>query len=115
MSTACFRAAVCIVPFRRVLAGFREERVMGLCLRRRALCHPSGATGTRCRKTMAPQPVLGRFAPASRRAVARDRRGPYAVVPSFVSGPGRNRGRSSAPQPRPESVESEHAASGPLV
>lgn len=33
MSTACFRAAACIVPFSRVLAGFH---VMGLCAAARA-------------------------------------------------------------------------------
>lgn len=38
MSTACFRAAACIVPFARVLAGFL---VMGLCAAARAQPPPS--------------------------------------------------------------------------
>lgn len=111
MSTACFRVAACIVPFSRVLAGFH---VMGLCAAARAKL-PSVAAGARCR-TMAPQPVLGRSASVSRRAVARDRRGPSMapLAPLARFGSGSPVG-GALPRSRAESVESEHAAPGPLV
>lgn len=114
MSTACFRAAACIVPFGRVLAGFF---VMGLCAAVRA-CWPSPfavAAGTRCR-TMAPHPMLGCPAPVSGRAVARDRRGPSKVplAPFVRFGSGSPTG-GALPRSRAESVESEHAALGPPV
>lgn len=109
MSTTCFRAAACIVPFGRVLAGCF---VMGLCAAVRAQPPRSVAAGTRCR-TMAPHPVLGCFAPVSGPAVARDRRGP-SVVPlcplsRFGSG---SRAGGALSRSRVESVESEHAAPG---
>lgn len=112
MSTACFRVAACIVPFSRVLAGFH---VMGLCAAARAKLRSSVAAGVRCR-TMAPQPVLGRSASVSRRAVARDRRGPStaALAPLARFGSGSPIG-GALPRSRAESVESEHAAPGPLV
>lgn len=112
MSTACFRAAACIVPFGRVLAGFF---VMGLCAAVRAQPPPSVAAGTRCR-TMAPHPALGRSAPVSSRTVARDRRGPSMAPPRplVCLGSGSPVG-DALPRSRAESVESEHAAPGPLV
>lgn len=76
---------------------------------------PFVAAGARCR-TMAPQPVLGRSASVSRRAVARDRRGPSTAPPAplarFGSG---SPAEGPLPRSRAESVESEHAAPGPLV
>lgn len=101
MLTACFRAAACIVPFGRVLAGFF---VMGLCAAERAQPPPSWrSAGTRCR-TMAPHPVLGRPGTVSGRAVARDRRGPsMAPLAPLVRFQVREpRRRGSAPQPRRE-------------
>lgn len=112
MSTACFRAAACIVPFGRVLAGFF---VMGLCAAARARPPPFVAAGTRCR-TMAPHPALGRPAPVSGRAVARDRRGPsMAPLAPFARFRSVSLAGDALPRSRAESVESEHAALGPPV
>lgn len=113
MSTACFRVAACIVPFSRVLAGFH---VMGLCAAARAKLPSFVAAGARCR-TMAPQPMLGRSASVRRRAVARDRRGPSMapLAPLARFGSGSPIEGGALPRSRVESVESEHAAPGPLV
>ena len=64
MSTACFRAVACHVPFFRALAGFFGT---GLCAAVRALPPLVVEAGTRCR-TMAPLPAFGRsaFAPSGR-------------------------------------------------
>lgn len=65
---------------------------------------------------MAPHPALGRFAPVSGPAVARDRRGPSMAPLSPLSrfGSGSRVG-GGLPRSRVESAESEHAAPGPLV
>lgn len=60
---------------------------------------------------MAPHPALGRSAPVSGRAVARDRRGPSVVplAPLVRFGSGSPVGGALS-RSRAESVESEHAA-----
>lgn len=88
---------------------------MGLCEAARVQPPPFVAAGTRCH-TMAPHPMLGRPAPVSGRAVARDRRGPSMapLAPLVCFGSGSLVGGALA-RSRAESVESEHAALGPLV
>jgi len=108
MSTACFRAAACIVPFSRVSAGFgtlcggaRPATPSWRRARGAAQWPPNRCSAVLHPRVVGPLPVTD-VAP------------PWSLAPLVRFGSGSPAG-GALPRSRAESVESEHAAPGPLV